>query len=50
DFAKKTLFMALRIGTTCKIHGPSIALLLELLGKKQVLKNLSYVLEQSQKF
>ncbi|GFZ75162.1 glutamate--tRNA ligase [Hydrangea phyllody phytoplasma] len=50
DFAKKTLFMALRIGTTCKMHGPSIALLLELLGKKQVLKNLSYVLEQAQKF
>lgn len=39
--------MALRIGTTCTMHGPSIALLLELLGKKQVLKNLSYVLEQT---
>ncbi|ABC65697.1 Glutamyl-tRNA synthetase [Candidatus Phytoplasma asteris] len=50
DFSKKTLFMALRIGTTCKMHGPSIALLLELLGKKQVLKNLSYVLKQAQKF
>jgi glutamyl-tRNA synthetase/nondiscriminating glutamyl-tRNA synthetase len=50
NFAKKTLFMALRIGTTCQMHGPNITLLLELLGKKQILKNLSYFLEQIQNF
>ncbi|AGL90206.1 glutamate--tRNA ligase [Candidatus Phytoplasma australiense] len=42
---KKILFVILRIGATHKMQGPSLALFLELLGKKQVLNNLSKIVE-----
>ncbi|MBS2126520.1 glutamate--tRNA ligase ['Fragaria x ananassa' phyllody phytoplasma] len=46
NFPKKNLFMTLRIGTTYQMQGPSLPSLLTLLGKKQVLNNLSQILKQ----
>lgn len=41
----KLLFMPCRIATTGQMHGPELPRMLELLGKEEVLKRLTYTLE-----